>query len=180
MVSTHFSIHSPSHSCFLLPCLLVPRTSNSSGPSHSIEWKTTTLSCNVLSHYYVTAINVDLFLRTRNDLAKALGLLKAQIDSNVCLNGSKAGTMATSAPLNYPGMWCYFSLQRYVLMFTQTIRIVPIKCFLSFNSWSPHQPPIYVRLVSLAGKSRLPSSQSFPFACQVYPPFFGLLLWSSS
>lgn len=127
MVSTHFSIDSPSHSCLLLPCLLVPWTSNSRGN----EWKTSTLSCNVPSHYYVTVINVDLFLRTRNDLAKALGLLKAQIDSNVCLNGSKAGTMASSAPLNYPGMWCYFSLQRYVLLFTQAIRIVQIQRLLT-------------------------------------------------
>lgn len=60
--------------------------------------------CNVLSQYSVTLINVDHFLRTRNDLAKALGLLRAQINSNVCLNGSKAGTAATNAPLNYPGM----------------------------------------------------------------------------
>lgn len=63
------------------------------------------LFCNVLSQYRVTVINVEHFLRTRNDLAKALGLLKAQIHSNVCLNGSNAGNIATSAQLSFPGMW---------------------------------------------------------------------------
>lgn len=39
------------------------------------------------------------------------------------------------------------------------------------NSWSPHQLPIHVRVVSLAGASRLPSPRSFPFALPGAPQF---------
>lgn len=71
-----------------------------------IKWNGKLQGKLVLSQYCVQATYLDLLHRTRNDLAEALELLKAQVDSNMNqgLDQSKAGPGSSSPSWNDPGV----------------------------------------------------------------------------